>query len=41
MVRIFVLTTKMQCEFECEVRGGVGLREDYGLIRELGLEQEI
>jgi len=22
-------------------RGGVNLREDYGLIRELGLEQEI
>ena len=41
MVRIFVLTTKMQCEFECEERGGVNSREDYGLIRELGLEQEI
>ena len=31
----------MQCEFECEERGGVGLREDYGLIREFGIEQEI
>jgi len=41
MVRIFVLTTKMKCEFECEERGGMSLREDFSLIRELGLEQEI
>ena len=32
---------RIQCEFEFEERGGASLIKYYGLIRELGLEQEI